>query len=135
MKPYYYVFKPTGSAPKVRHDTLAKAQEEAERLATRERCAIEILRCVGIASCSKASTFWMDGEEPKEDPPEIQFFRNSAWDIFYRVDGENVMLFRDWVGHWQCSSTYCTLAVKSLQPIDESELPEDARQKLKEIEQ
>lgn len=27
--------------------------------------AFEILRCIGIAQTSKASTFWMDGEEPE----------------------------------------------------------------------
>ncbi len=132
MKPYYYIQLPYER----RHESLAGAREAAEMLADQNPGdSVEILKCVGIASCSKVSTFWMDGEEPKEDPPAIQFFRNSAWDIFYRVEGENVMLFRDWVGHWQCSSTSCTQAVKSLQPIDESEIPEDAQEKLKEIEQ
>jgi len=136
MKSYYYVLNPNGQAPKVKHPTLERAQREAERIAAfKPGVSLEILKCVGIASCSKASTFWMDGEEPKKDPPAIQFFTNSARDVFWMVEGDTKMVFRDWIGEWQHSETPTRYRMAPLQPIDESELPEDAREKLKEIEQ
>ena len=68
MKPHYYVYNAADRGlPKVRHDTLASARQEAERLAA--LCpgkAFEILKCVGFSQTSKANTFWMDGEEPDE---------------------------------------------------------------------
>ena len=66
MKSYYYVYKHGDNAPRVRHATLKIAQDEAERLAGKEpgKC-FEILQCVGYSSTAKASTFWMDGEEPE----------------------------------------------------------------------
>jgi len=55
--------------PKLRHATLAEAQEEAERRAASEPGRVfEILKCVAISQTSKASTFWMDGEESPETP-------------------------------------------------------------------
>lgn len=69
MKPYYYVYKHGDQGPRVRHPDLATAQEEAERLAEKMPGQFfEILRCIGYASTSKASTFWMDGEGPPENP-------------------------------------------------------------------
>lgn len=69
MTPHYYVYCLTAGNPTVRHATLAEAQAEAERLAEKHPGrAFEILRCVGIAQTSKASTFWMDGEGPPEKP-------------------------------------------------------------------
>ena len=68
MKPYYYVYRFGNLAPKMRHETLAAAQAEAERLAAlHPGSAIEILKAVGIAQIVKpAATFWMDGEEPTD---------------------------------------------------------------------
>jgi hypothetical protein len=136
MKPYYYVLNPNGQAPKVKHPTLEIAQREAERIAAfKPGVSLEILKCVGIASCSKASTFWMDGEEPKEDPPAIRFFTNPARDIFWMIDGKTKMIFREWFGEWQHTQTPTKHLAVRLQPIDESSLPDDAREKLKEIKQ
>ena len=69
MKSYFYVYKHGDQGPRVRHADLATAQDEAERLAAKlPGHPFEILRCVGVASTSKASTFWMDGEGPPEKP-------------------------------------------------------------------
>lgn len=69
MKPYYYIYKHGDQGPRVRHSDLPTAQNEAERLAAKEpgQC-FEILQCLGYASTSKVSTFWMDGEGPPEKP-------------------------------------------------------------------
>lgn len=62
MKPYYRV-------ENERFDTLTDAQQRAEDLAAKfPGRSFEILRCVGYASTSKVSTFWMDGEGPPEKP-------------------------------------------------------------------
>ena len=68
MKPYYYVYRYDNQAPKMRHETLAAAQTEAERLAALYPCAaFEILKAVGISQIVKpAATIWMDGEEPTD---------------------------------------------------------------------
>jgi hypothetical protein len=87
MKPYYYALIHSPGDKAIRHDTLAEAQAEAVRMAGDGRgLSIEILRCVGIASCSKASTFWMDGEglEPvKHQAEPIRYFisrtGHTAW--------------------------------------------------------
>lgn len=64
MTPYYYVRRINGHEPAVRHDTLEKAQAEAERLATKHAgAAFEILMCLGIAQTAQVKTFWMDGVE------------------------------------------------------------------------
>ena len=68
MNPYYRVYSTESSAAE--HAlTMEDAQARAEELAAKHpgRC-FEILRCVGYASTSKASTFWMDGEGPPEKP-------------------------------------------------------------------
>lgn len=136
MKPYYYVQFASDLENEPRHESLAGAREAAEMLAAENPGdSVEILKCVGIASCTKASTFWMDGEEPKDDPPAIQFFTNSARDVFWMREKYTKMVFREWIGEWQHSETPTRYLMAPLQPIDESELPEDARQKLKEIEQ
>lgn len=69
MKPYYYVYRFGTPAPKVRHETLASAQAEAERLAAfHPGAAFEILKAVGISQIVKpTTTFWMDGERPTDD--------------------------------------------------------------------
>ena len=72
MKPYFYTFNRHHGIPTVKHDSLEIAQGEAERLAAKQPGqTFEILRCVGIAQTSKASTFWMDGEEPPEMPSNM----------------------------------------------------------------
>lgn len=70
MKPYYYIYRTDESrGPKVKHATLEEAQSESERLANKHPgSAFEILRCVGITQCAQANTFWLDGEEPPEQP-------------------------------------------------------------------
>jgi hypothetical protein len=67
MKPYYYVYRHNDRGPKVRHATLEAAQTEAMRLAEQHPTGyFEILKCVGFARTTKAATFWMDGEGPKD---------------------------------------------------------------------
>lgn len=66
MKPHYYVTHPELSIGN-KHKTLAEATTEAERLAEKHPGAsFEILQCLGVSSVPKASTFWMDGVEPKQ---------------------------------------------------------------------
>lgn len=80
MKPHFYVYCLMSEKPTVRHATLAEAQAEAERLSAKKPGrAFEILRCVGIAQCPKASTFWMDGEGPPREP-EWRYFRDQPHD-------------------------------------------------------
>ena len=66
MKPYYYVYRYQKQAPKVRHASLAEAQDEAERLAAENPgISFEILKAIAISAVVKpTSTFWMDGENP-----------------------------------------------------------------------
>ena len=67
MKPTYFVRRAESPDPK--HETLEAAQAKAEAMAESEPGQVfQILRCVGYASTSKASTFWMDGEAPPEKP-------------------------------------------------------------------
>jgi hypothetical protein len=67
MKPYYYVYRYQDRGPRVRHATLEAAQAEAMRLAEQHPTGyFEILKCVGFARTTKAATFWMDGEGPKD---------------------------------------------------------------------
>ena len=82
MKPYYFVRRAESPDPK--HETLEAAQAKAERMAEGEPGqAFEILRCVGCASTSKASTVWMDGEEP----PEQKRYRDLVeGDVFQEGD-------------------------------------------------
>lgn len=67
MSPYYYINNATiGEFTGDRIDTLSEAERQALDLAKLNPGAcFEILRCVGYSSTSKASTFWMDGEEPE----------------------------------------------------------------------
>lgn len=69
MKPYYYVLNKTQKiAPAFQHKTLEEATTEAERLAEKHPgTAFEILQCLGVSSVPKASTFWMDGVDPKPE--------------------------------------------------------------------
>lgn len=64
MKPHYYVFQKFDKMPK--YETLAGASEKAEQLASKNPGTFfEILQCLGVSSVPKASTFWMDGVDPK----------------------------------------------------------------------
>jgi len=70
MKPYYRVYD---AKEYTTHGDKFECPDLAERLALElatkyPGSTFEILRCVGIAQCSKANTFWMDGEEPPEKP-------------------------------------------------------------------
>jgi len=69
MKPYYYVLNKTQKiAPTYQHKTLEEATTEAERLAEKHPgTAFEILQCLGVSSVPKASTFWMDGADPRSE--------------------------------------------------------------------
>lgn len=69
MKPYYYVLNKTQKiAPTYQHKTLEDATTEAERLAEKHPgTAFEIMQCLGVSSVPKASTFWMDGAEPRSE--------------------------------------------------------------------
>jgi hypothetical protein len=97
MKPYYYALRLMPEDNEVQHSTLAGAQSEAERKATKSPgSSYEIVKCVGIASCSKASTFWMDGEEPAADLREFEFYRNADKSIFWRVGKDTVEVAFDY---------------------------------------
>jgi hypothetical protein len=121
MKPYYYVFNPTGRAPSVRHDTLEKAVKEAERLcALHPTLVFEVLQCVAITSAPKplVSTFYTDSATPKTSTggyigfpldiplPEIPegyrqaHYRGMGWfpqsRVFYG-------LFTDRISSWECN--------------------------------
>ncbi len=69
MKPYYYVFKPTGHPPSRKHDTLEGAVRESRRLCEiHPNQTFEVLQCVAITSAPKpqVSTFYMDGVIPEK---------------------------------------------------------------------
>ena len=98
MTPYYYVRRQDSPDPV--HETLESAQARAGEMAESEPGhAFEILRCVGIASTSKASTFWMDGAGPPEkyrwrmlEDGELiedgdEFSRGDEWSLS-RCDGQ-----------------------------------------------
>lgn len=71
MKPYYYVFRKNSQLPTVRHETLALAQAEAERLAELHRAeTFEILKAIGMSQVQgPVSTFFMEGEGPCKAGP------------------------------------------------------------------
>jgi len=94
MKPYYYVHNQQGGAPRVRYDTAQKAINEAERLSAKQPGqAFEVLKCVAISQTHKASTFWMDGEEPAKEP---EWRRLTQWEII-EVEDEFCYNFDEWV--------------------------------------
>lgn len=65
MKPYYYVYNPSGSRPTYRHASLESAVAESERLAAlHPAVSFEVLQCVAISSSPKpkASTFFLDDQ-------------------------------------------------------------------------
>ena len=66
MKPYYYVYRIGHGNSNVKHPTLDSAHKEAERICNQHPgTSFEILKCVASVRCTQASTFWMDGEEPR----------------------------------------------------------------------
>jgi hypothetical protein len=69
MKTYYRVYLSGDHAPAVRHDTLASALTESERLALKHPgSSFEILKLVGISRIHKpACTFFVDGEGAATD--------------------------------------------------------------------
>lgn len=65
MSPYFYVYRPGTAGPKVKHDTVAQAVAEAERLAAKHPgLTFEILQILAITSTPKVHTFWIDGITP-----------------------------------------------------------------------
>ena len=71
MKPYYYVYRHGHRGPEIKHPSVIAAQKESIRLAEQHpESTFEILKCVGVTRTTKAQTFWMEREEPKE-PEEI----------------------------------------------------------------
>lgn len=101
MKPYYYAAENIGLR---KWDTLEEAQSEAERHAAKHPGrAFEILRCVGIAQCSQASTFWMDGEGPPKKPRYRELEEGETFQA-----GDEYMIDNVWtpVPYWSFGATY-----------------------------
>lgn len=74
MKPYYYVLNITtgivvlNNLGETKLKTLKEATELSEEMANKWKdCSYEILKCIGISSSPKVSTFWMDGENIQEN--------------------------------------------------------------------
>ena len=86
MKPYYRVYSNESNAAE-QVETLADAKARAEELAAKHPGrAFEILKCVGISQTSKASTFWMDGEEPTSAAPEKKYRMLKRGEIIHSED-------------------------------------------------
>jgi hypothetical protein len=129
MKPYYYVQFTSDLENEPRHESLAGAQEDAEMLAAENPGdSIVILKCVGIASCSKASTFWMDGEEPAADLREFEFYRNAGGTVFWRVGKDGIEIAWDYGDgykeEWARSQETRNELESSMVRITADELPE-----------
>jgi hypothetical protein len=129
MKPHYYVKFASGSQHESRHGSLAFAREAAEKLAMENPGeSLEILKCVGIASCSKASTFWMDEEEPAADLREFEFYRNAGGTVFWRVGKDGIKTACDYgdgyKDDWERSQMTRNELKSSMVRITADELPE-----------
>jgi hypothetical protein len=129
MKPYYYALRLMPEDKEEQHSTLAKAQSEAERKAAKSPgLSYEIVKCVGIASCSKASTFWMDGEEPAADLREFEFYRNAGGTVFWRVGKDGIEIACDYGDgykeEWERSQKTRNELKSSMVRITADELPE-----------
>jgi hypothetical protein len=130
MKPHYYIkFASYVSLLESRPASLATAQEAAEKLAIENPGeSLEILKCVGIASCSKASTFWMDEEEPAADLREFEFYRNAASTVFWRVGKDSIEIGCDYGNEytypWERSQHTKQELERSKIRITADELPE-----------
>jgi hypothetical protein len=130
MKPSYYVQFTSDLEYETRYATLKGAQEAAEELAaSNPGDHIEILKCVGISSCSSPSTFWMDEEEPAEDLREFEFYRNDCGTIFWRVSKRGVEIachYGDgYMETWERSQKTLPQLRKSATRIEADELPEE----------
>ena len=79
MKPYYRIYRVGERMVNVTHATATQAAAEAERLAAQHPgSTFEVLQCIATASCTKPSTFWMDGFGPEQvttDKPESDSIR------------------------------------------------------------
>jgi hypothetical protein len=129
MKPYYYVLSASDLEADPRHFSLARARKAAEILASENPGdSVEILKCVGIASCSKASTFWMDGEEPAADLREFEFYRNAGGTVFWRVGKDGIEIACDYGDgykeDWERSQKTRSELESSMVRITADELPE-----------
>ncbi len=119
MNPYFRVYS-NESASAEHALTLKDAQARAEELAAQHpgRC-FEILRCVGYASTSKVSTFWMDGGKPE---PEYRYFKATygCWRV--SKDGD-VKIANG--GEWNDSISALSdlMADSGIAEISASELP------------
>jgi hypothetical protein len=129
MKPYYYALRGIPEDNEIRHSTLAEAQSEAERKAAKSPgSSYEIVKCVGIASCSKASTFWMDEEEPAADLREFEFYRNADRTVFWRIGKDGIEIScdygNDYIYPWEQSPHTKQELERSKIRITADELPE-----------
>jgi hypothetical protein len=128
MKPYYFALPVIKSDADIRHHSLADAQAEAERLASKyPDKTYEILKCVGIASCSKASTFWMDGEGP--EPVGMRYFVGLTGYTAWRANADGPLYYANQDSEGWMRSAYenpqdlmGTLA--GIREITAAELPE-----------
>jgi len=69
MKSYYYILDHEEDTILCRIDTIKEAQEIAEKEAIMHPSkTFKILKLIGFSQTSAANTFWMDGEEPKQEP-------------------------------------------------------------------
>lgn len=129
MNPYYYVYKYSGNAPRIRHSTLQEATREAERLAKEEPGAyFEILKCLGFSRTSEASTFWVDGEGPAVAAGAdagYRYFRDGSTlfhTLFFRRKGDEGKWEYASVSSPQWDSAGCEPTVRGLE-IKATELP------------
>jgi hypothetical protein len=126
MKPSYYVQFTSDLEYETRYATLKGAQEAAEELAaSNPGDHIEILKCVGISSCSSPSTFWMDEEEPAEDLREFEFYTNKSKTTYWRVRDNVVDVGYVWGGSWVDSYNTAPELMASMIRIEADELPEE----------
>lgn len=58
VKPFWMIYGEGKSAPNVRHDSLAKARAEAERLAVAVGVKFYVLKCVGVAEQKPQPAQW-----------------------------------------------------------------------------
>lgn len=113
MKPHFFTYRANqGHAPKARHTTIESAIKEAERLSEQHPGEpFEILKCVAITQCTKASTFWMDGE----GPPEVPKYRILEDDEKLQA-GDEYLSFTD--GGWRKIMPYTIGALTKSFPND-----------------
>jgi hypothetical protein len=69
MKPYYFILDNDSATVLCQVDTAKEAQTIAEKEAIMHPSkTFRILKCIGFSQTSGVNTFWMDGEEPKQEP-------------------------------------------------------------------